>query len=68
MLPTMTTIAGQVIGSAEACSILGVDRSTLVRMVQAGRLVAATKLPGPSGAYLFDRETVEQLAEQRAAS
>lgn len=54
------------IGSAEACALLGINRSTLVRMVKGDRLTPAMKLPGASGAYVFDRADVEALAAERA--
>lgn len=47
------------IGSAEACEILGgIDRATLVRRVAAGKLKALQKLPGMTGPYLFERAEV----------
>jgi hypothetical protein len=47
------------IGSAEACEILGgIDRATLVRRIARGELATVTKLPGPSGVWLFDRAEV----------
>lgn len=49
------------IGTAEACAILGVDRSTVKRWVDRGRLKSAGKLPGPTGAYLFRRSVVLAL-------
>jgi transcriptional regulator with XRE-family HTH domain len=45
------------IGSSELCEILGIDRSTLSRWVQSGRIKPAMKLPGLRGAFLFDRPT-----------
>jgi excisionase family DNA binding protein len=58
------------IGSAEACEILGVDRSTLTRWVARGLVEAAQKLPGENGAYLFRRAEIERAASEqvRAAS
>ena len=67
MVPIMMTTPTEWIGSAEACQILDVDRSTLVRMVKSGRLTAETKMPGASGAYVFARSDVEALAAQRNA-
>lgn len=55
------------IGSTEACRILGIERSTLVRWVQMKWLKPASKLPGPNGAYLYRRAEIERLAAQRAA-
>jgi predicted site-specific integrase-resolvase len=62
------TPTADLIGSAEACQILGIDRSSLVRLAQLGRLATAMKLPGANGARLYRREDVEALAVQRRAS
>lgn len=61
----MEDIEDTTLTSATACSVLGVDRSTLVRWVQAGRIRPVFKFPGSNGAYLFERADVEQLREQR---
>jgi excisionase family DNA binding protein len=46
----------------EACDILGgLDRSTLVRWIHAGRIEPARKLPGKTGSYLLRRADVENL-------
>ncbi|WP_423132892.1 helix-turn-helix domain-containing protein [Gordonia malaquae] len=50
------------IGSATAARILGISRSHLQRLASSGR-VPADKLPGPVGAYVFDRDAVEALAK-----
>lgn len=49
--------------TTEACKLLGgLDRSTLSRWVQLGKIEPADKLPvGPHGAFLFKREDVEAL-------
>lgn len=60
--------APDLIGSAEACKILGIERSTLVRWVQLRQIRPAKKLPGPVGPYLYRRSDVERLAEQRKAA
>jgi excisionase family DNA binding protein len=46
------------IGSAEACELLGIDRSTLTRWVAQDKILAAQKMPGQSGAFLFERSEV----------
>lgn len=57
------------VASFEACQILGgIERSTLVRWVQAGRIKPAAKLPGANGAYLYRRRDLERLAAKRAAA
>lgn len=53
-------------GSAEASERLGVSRDSLVRMIAAGTITKTTKMPGASGAWLFDRDEIEQLAAELA--
>lgn len=54
--------------SAQACDLLGgIDRSTLNRWVQRGRIKPTRKLPGLRGAYLFRRSDVEALRDRLAA-
>lgn len=48
------------LGTVEACERIGIDRSTMTRWVQLGRIVYAQKLPGPRGVYLFDPDEVER--------
>ena len=59
---------GDLIGTKEASRILDVDKATITRWVQTGRLTAAHKLTGPNGLYLFHRADIESLAKERAAS
>lgn len=55
--------------SNEVCERLEISRPTLSRWVASGRLVAAQKLPGLRGAYLFDPEVIDQaVAALRADS
>ena len=53
--------SSQLLSSAEACAILQVSRSTLVRWVAAGKIQAAQKLPGQSGVYLFEPAEVTRV-------
>lgn len=53
--------------SADVCGELHIDRSTLSRWVQSGRIVAAHKLPGIRGAYLFHPDEVARLRGGDAA-
>lgn len=54
------------IGTAEVTRILGCDKATVLRRIEAGKLVPALKLPGVNGAYLYHRSQVLKLAaEQR---
>lgn len=56
------------ISSQEALEILGVVLSTLTRWAADGKITPALKMPGSSGAYLWRRSDVVQLAADRAAS
>jgi len=54
--------------SVEAAERLGIDRGTLTRWVQAGRIARAMKLPAKNGPSLFDPAEVERVrAESQAA-
>ena len=61
------TEASTLIGTAEAAEVIGVERSTLTRWVQLGRMTAAHKLPGRNGVVLFDRAEVDRVAAEYAA-
>ncbi|HEX9285267.1 MAG TPA: helix-turn-helix domain-containing protein [Nitrospirales bacterium] len=57
--------------SVEAAERLGIDRGTLTRWVQAGRISRAMKLPGKQGPALFDPAEVERArteSQEQAAS
>ena len=57
------------IGTREAAEILGVPRTTLASRLAAGTIAPAIKLPGRTGAFLFDRSYIEQIAaEERNAA
>lgn len=47
--------------TAQAAELLGKSVATVNRMVLLGRLAPAAKLPGKTGAYLFDRTQIEAL-------
>lgn len=48
--------------AAEAAHLLNVNRATVTRWIQAGRLTPITKLPGLRGAYLLNTDEVHALA------
>ncbi len=48
--------------SSEVASIFGCDVRTVHRWTAEGRLTAVTKLPGKTGAWLYDRADIEQVA------
>jgi predicted site-specific integrase-resolvase len=53
------------IGSDDAAKILRVHRATFLRWLAAGLITPVTQLPGPNGAYLFERADVERLAAEQ---
>lgn len=56
------------ITTSEACELLGfTSRSTLSRYVAVGRIAPAMKMPGTTGAFLFNRGDVERLRDERTA-
>lgn len=48
----------------QACSVLGIDRSTLTRWVRSGRIEPTGKLPGRTGAFLFTRAEVDRVKRE----
>ncbi len=51
----------------EAADLLGLkSTSTVVRYVYEGRLTPSRKLPGPNGAYLFERADVLRFRDDEA--
>lgn len=54
------------IASGEASKILQIDRSTLSRLVSAGKITPALKIEGLRGPMWFEREDVQALADERA--
>lgn len=56
------------IPTAQVAEILRVDVRTVHRMAEDGRLPIAVKVPGRTGALLFDRSMVERLAAVREAA
>lgn len=57
---TMLDMA-DLIGTTEAAQRKGVDRSTFFRWVQLGHIKPVMKLPGQTGAMLFDPTEVDAL-------
>lgn len=54
--------------TAEVAEILGCSVATVKRRALVGDIPYAQKLPGETGAYLFDRVTIERLVAERRAS
>jgi excisionase family DNA binding protein len=57
-----------IISTREACEFLGVDRSTLIRWVDAGKVTPLRKFPGYTGGYIFYRAEIRRVAAVRAAA
>ena len=56
----------KLIGAARAAQVLGVDRSTLSRMVRMGAVPVAMQLPGRTGTRLFDPAEIDRIAKARS--
>lgn len=52
--------------AVEVAARLGKSLATVKRYARAGKLPVSLKVPGTTGAYLFDRAAIEQLAEAQA--
>ncbi|MGB3604224.1 MAG: helix-turn-helix domain-containing protein [Gordonia sp. (in: high G+C Gram-positive bacteria)] len=50
-----------VITAAEVADLLQLSRTEVIRRAGDGRLPTTSKLPGRTGAYLFDRAAIEEL-------
>jgi hypothetical protein len=60
-------MAVNLLTSAQVAERLSRDIRTVHRMVDDGRIEAATKLPGETGAYLFEPAEVDRVAAELAA-
>lgn len=54
------------LSTAEVAEMLGILPRSVAQRVQRGTLMPALKLPGQTGAYLFDRDEIEALAADSA--
>lgn len=54
--------ADDLLSTVETADLIGVERSTISKMVREGRLTPAAKLPGPTGAFVFTRGEAERAA------
>lgn len=52
------------IAASTVARIFNCDQSTVLRMVQDGRLIPIGKLEGSKGAYLFDPDEIERIASE----
>lgn len=59
----MSTPVTDLLAAKQACERIGIDRSTLSRYVQLGRIKPAHQLPGRRGAMLFEPSDVDALNE-----
>lgn len=56
------------IGSAEAASLLGISVSHFHRKVLSGHICPVRKLPGSKGAYVFERKEIDRIAEREVSA
>lgn len=61
----MTSQIGNVdlMATADVVAMLGLSNSTIIRMVDDGKLSPAFKAPGIRGAYFFNRSEIEAMAK-----
>jgi len=52
-----------IVGSAYASRKLGISIDTLHRRIEAGEVEPAGKLPGKTGAYIFNKAAIDALAK-----
>lgn len=57
----------ELLTSAEAADRLGISRMTVNRRVRSGDIPAAGRLPGRTGAWLFDPAVIDNLKAQADA-
>lgn len=67
LMHIMRAMEQELLTSAEVCERLDINRSTLTRWVAAGRIAAATKMPGLRGGFLFELSEVERVEAGSAA-
>ncbi|WP_083812643.1 helix-turn-helix domain-containing protein [Gordonia neofelifaecis] len=58
----MTAQSEPPLSTAEVARMFSVTPVTISRWVRSGRLRTAGKMPGTTGAYVFDRAEIERLA------
>lgn len=58
----------QILSSREACLRLSIDRSTLTRWVQIGRITPIHKLPGRTGAFLFEPAEIDRVRNELSSA
>ena len=56
-------MTGNVLSTQEVAARLGISRRAVIKRVQTGTLPVMAKLPGPTGAWLFDSKEIARLAE-----
>lgn len=60
-----TSATGAPVTVTEVAARLHTSRWAVLRLVKSGQLAPVQKLPGETGAYLFDPAVVEALAVER---
>lgn len=63
----MRAVPDKLLATVEVAERLGVERSVLTRWVQLGKITVAHRLPGKTGAMLFDPVEVDRVAAELAA-
>lgn len=59
--------SNQLMPTRAAAAWLGVSHQHVAYMVRTGQLTPAFQAPGLRGAYMFERDHIEQIARERKA-
>lgn len=59
-----TTPPLRAVASKDVCLALDINRSTLTRWVEQGKITPIYRLPGDRGAFLFDPNDVEAMKKK----
>lgn len=57
---------GDLVGAATVASLLKIDRSTLLRRIDAGKVPFLAQLDGANGAYVFDINDIQALVAEES--
>lgn len=66
-VPIVWPVTTDLLTASQAATAVGVNRRTIMRWAESGRLPVALKLPGDTGTTLFASADVGRLAAERRA-
>jgi len=63
----LAPVTTDLLTAEQAAAAVGVNRRTITKWAETGRLAVAFKLPGATGTTLFARADIDRLADERRA-